>query len=91
MRDVAPHLPRALEVVQVPGDWQQQLRFLDCVGFHASAEDNDIELLRECRRTGPPMAIWTVNDRARADALFAAGMDAVFSDRPDLFDVPQPH
>jgi glycerophosphoryl diester phosphodiesterase len=31
------------------------------------------------------MAIWTVNDRARAEALFAAGMDAVFTDRPDLF------
>jgi glycerophosphoryl diester phosphodiesterase len=87
VRDIAPHLPRALEVVQVPSDWQQQLASLGCVGFHASADENDIELLRECRRAGTQMAIWTVNDRARAEALFAAGMDAVFSDRPDLFAV----
>jgi glycerophosphoryl diester phosphodiesterase len=31
------------------------------------------------------MAIWTVNSPQQASELFAIGMDAVFSDRPDLF------
>jgi len=69
----------------VPADWRAQLKALGCVGFHASAEDNDLELLRDCRRHGVQMAIWTVNDAHQAARLFAAGMDAVFSDRPDLF------
>ena len=86
VRDMAPHLPLALEVVQVPADWQQQLVALGCVGFHASAADNSLEVLRDCRRQGWQMAIWTVNDRLRAEALFSAGMDSVFSDRPDLFE-----
>ena len=85
VRDIAPQLPRALEVVAVPDDWRQQVTALGCVGFHASARDNDLALLRECRAFGLPMAIWTVNDLHQAEALFAAGMDAVFSDRPDLF------
>lgn len=84
-RDIAPHLPRALEVVEIPGDWQAKVKALGCVGFHVSAEDNDLELLRECRSHGLQMAIWTVNDRQQAEKLFAAGMDSVFSDRPDLF------
>ena len=85
VRDIAPHLPRALEVVDVPADWLAQVKALGCIGFHASAEDNDLELLRECRNHGLQMAIWTVNDRQQAEALFAAGMDAVFTDRPDIF------
>jgi glycerophosphoryl diester phosphodiesterase len=85
VRDIAPHLPLALEVVDVPADWQAQVSALGCVGFHASARDNSLECLRECRRYGLPMAIWTVNDVRLATDLFAAGMDAVFSDRPDLF------
>jgi glycerophosphoryl diester phosphodiesterase len=85
VRDIAPHLPRALEVVKIPADWQAQVKALGCIGFHASAEDNELEVLRECRRHGLQMAIWTVNDRQQAETLFAAGMDAVFSDRPDLF------
>lgn len=88
VRDIAPHLPRALEVVEVPADWQALVKALGCVGFHASAEDNDLVCLRECRRYGLHMAIWTVNDRQQAETLFAAGMDSVFSDRPDLFPVP---
>jgi glycerophosphoryl diester phosphodiesterase len=85
VRDMAPHLPRALEVVAVPADWQAQVNALGCAGFHASAKDNSLECLNECRRHGLPMAIWTVNDVRLATDLFAAGIDAVFSDRPDLF------
>jgi glycerophosphoryl diester phosphodiesterase len=78
-------LPRALEVVEIASDWQAQVTALGCVGFHASARDNALERLRECRRFGLPMAIWTVNNSQQASELFAIGMDAVFSDRPDLF------
>jgi glycerophosphoryl diester phosphodiesterase len=85
VRDIAPHLPRALEVVEIASDWQAQVTALGCVGFHASARDNALERLRECRRFGLPMAIWTVNNSQQASELFAIGMDAVFSDRPDLF------
>ena len=85
VRDLAPQLPRALEVVEVPADWKQQVGLLGCIGFHASADDNSLPLLKKCRRHGLQMAICTVNDKLRAEAMFAAGMDSVFTDRPDLF------
>ena len=85
VRDIAPQFSRALDVAAIPADWQMQMQALGCIGLHASATDNSIDCLRECRRTGIQMAIWTVNDSGLADTLFAAGMDAIFTDRPDLF------
>lgn len=85
VRDLAPHLPHALEVVAVPQDWLARVKRLDCIALHASVEDNTLDVLRECRGHGYQMAIWTVNDARRAQVLFEAGIDAVFSDRPDLF------
>lgn len=85
VQELAPHLPRALNVVEVPSDWQRQIAALGCTGLHPSLRDNDLSVLRACRSEGVQMAVWTVNERAQAENLFAIGIDAVFSDRPDLF------
>ncbi len=41
-------------------------------------------ILRSCREHGLPVSVYTVNDRARMLELVEMGIDAIFTDRPDL-------
>ncbi len=84
-RDAAPMLPRALLVEAIPDDWSAQLQRYGCEALHASAWQLEPAKLQAIRATGIPLACYTVNQRAQAEALFAAGIVAVFSDRPDVF------
>ncbi len=81
----APQLPRALLVNEVPGDWAQRLRRHGAVAVHCAAARFDAQRAAALAAVGIPLACYTVNDPARAEALFAAGVAAVFTDRPDLF------
>jgi glycerophosphoryl diester phosphodiesterase len=40
-------------------------------------------LLRAAQERGVAVQVWTVNDRAEMDRLFALGVDGVLTDRPD--------
>lgn len=83
--EMAPELSRALLVETLPADWAQQLRQQGCSALHAEAQTLDHALARAVVAAGVPLACYTVNRRNEADALFALGVTAVFSDRPDLF------
>ncbi|HWV17155.1 MAG TPA: glycerophosphodiester phosphodiesterase [Rhodocyclaceae bacterium] len=83
--EMAPELSRALLVETLPADWAQQLRQQGCIALHAEAQTLDHDLARAVVAAGVPLACYTVNRRCEADALFALGVAAVFSDRPDLF------
>lgn len=83
--EMAPELSRALLVETLPADWAQQLRQQGCIALHAEAQTLDHDLARAVVAAGVPLACYTVNQRCEADALFALGVAAVFSDRPDLF------
>lgn len=84
-RTLAPSLPRALLVEAIPSDWAARLEEFDCMALHAAAQNLDIELARAVIAVGVPLACYTVNCADAAEALFALGISAVFSDRPDLF------
>lgn len=84
-RELAPELAYALLVEAIPADWQQQLKQHGCSALHASARQLDPELAKAVITAGIPLACYTVNQYAEAEALFAQGVAAVFSDRPDLF------
>lgn len=81
----APELPRALLVETLPADWMSCLQQQACIALHADAATLDHDLARAVMAAGVPLACYTVNRRSEADALFAMGVSAVFSDRPDLF------
>ncbi len=83
--EMAPELPRALLVEAIPADWSQRLQQQACTALHARAAGLDTALARAVVAAGVPLACYTVNQRSEADALFALGVTAVFSDRPDLF------
>ncbi len=80
-RKAAPKLEYALLVAKPPPDWRQRLARLGCGALHCAARNFHAGLV-----TGDlPVACYTVNERALAEALLAAGATAVFTDRPDLW------
>lgn len=83
---LVPALPRALLVGALPRDGLAQCRALGCCGLHLDATYLDRRTLAALRTAAPDLrlAAYTVNDPARMAELFAAGIDALFTDRIDL-------
>jgi glycerophosphoryl diester phosphodiesterase len=81
----APQLPRALLVDEVPGDWAERLRRLGANAIHCAAAGFEVWQAATLAAAGVPLACYTINHPYRAETLFAAGVAAVFTDRPDLF------
>ncbi len=55
---------------------------LEAWSLHVSEQDAEADARAAGRREGPPLLVYTVNDAARARALFAAGAAGLFTDRP---------
>lgn len=84
-REMAPELERALLVEAIPADWAEQLRQQGCTALHAEARQLDPARAGNVLAAGFPLACYTVNDPHEARRLYALGIAAIFSDRPDLF------
>lgn len=76
--------PRALLAERLPRDWRAIARRLDCVSLHLDQRSITSDLPSRIRDTGLELAAYTVNDPARARRLWQWGVDALFSDAPDL-------
>jgi glycerophosphoryl diester phosphodiesterase len=88
-RRIAPAVPRALLVKRIPADWRTALTACGATALHAAATPaNEKNLASICNRA-IPVACYTVNDRASADRLFAAGLNAIFTDRLDFWQVEE--
>ena len=79
----APRLPRGLLVEQVPEDWRARCQRVGAVALHANHAALDAGIVADVRAAGLWLACYTVNDPARAAALFAWGVDCVITDHPD--------
>jgi glycerophosphoryl diester phosphodiesterase len=84
----APELPRGLLVEAVPADWQARCARLGAVALHADARHITAAQMRSIQNAGLWLVLYTENDAARADELFALGASAIITDRPDLIRVP---
>ncbi|MDT3677308.1 MAG: glycerophosphodiester phosphodiesterase [Burkholderiaceae bacterium] len=82
-REVAPELPRALLVSELPGDWLECCTALGCVALDARHSLLNAALIAQAHDASLRVLAWTVNDQARVDELFAAGLDAVITDVVD--------
>jgi glycerophosphoryl diester phosphodiesterase len=77
----APGLPRALLLEhELPGDWQARLARLGCAGLNMSHKYVTQGIVQAVHAAGYKIAIWTVNDAARARELLDWGCDALFTD-----------
>ncbi len=81
---VAPDVPRALLVGELPADWRARLEALGAVALHARESGLDAARVASVKAAGFGLMAYTVNDSARARQLFAFGVDAVCTDRLDL-------
>ena len=83
--DEARHLSRALLVEAIPDDWCERMAESGALALHASAVALSDSALRAVVRAGIPLACYTVNRRDAAERLFALGVSALFTDRPDIW------
>lgn len=81
----AAQLPRALLVEAIPGDWRERVAESGALALHCSARALSAEVAQAVRAAGFPLACYTVNRRDEAERLFALGVSAIFTDRPDLW------
>ncbi|MDK9715911.1 MAG: glycerophosphodiester phosphodiesterase [Sulfuritalea sp.] len=81
----APQLPRALLVESISADWRERVTGLGAIALHCSARGLTAGIAAAVRADGFPLACYTINRRDEAERLFAMGVSAVFSDRPDLW------
>ena len=79
-RPLAPELPRALLVEDVPRNWRSRLDALGAVALHCEASKLTSAQIARCVAAGVPLRCYTVNDEVEARRLFDAGVSAVFTD-----------
>ncbi len=81
--DTAPGLPRAMNFSKVPVDWNKRLNGLGCTALHCQARKLTPQMAASVCRAGFALRCYTVNEKARAETLFAWGVSSVFTDYPD--------
>lgn len=82
-RRAAPHLPRALLLDRLPGDWLARCQALDCVALDANHRELSSAVISQAHAAGLRVMTYTVNDPARAKQLFDWGLDVLITDAVD--------
>lgn len=83
-RDVAPQLPRACLMSELPPDWERRAREVDALAIHANHRHLTRQQAAAVKAAGFGLFCYTVNDPARARELLGWGVDAFCTDRIDL-------
>ncbi len=79
----APDLPRGLITDTLPDNWQSILSDLNCISVHLKHSSVTRDTVNEIHTAGFRVAVWTVNESARAQELLNWGVDAVITDAID--------
>jgi glycerophosphoryl diester phosphodiesterase len=82
-REVAPNLPLGWLVDDLPPDWRETLKKLDCVSLHTNHRHLTARQARQIKRAGTWLFCYTVNSTQRAQTLFGWGVDALCTDAID--------
>ncbi|MFC5549431.1 glycerophosphodiester phosphodiesterase [Massilia aerilata] len=82
--EVAPQLPRACLVNELPPDWERCARAVDAVAIHVNHRHLTPAQARAVKAAGFGLFCYTVNEPARAAELLGWGVDAFCTDRIDL-------
>ena len=84
-RQVAPHLPIGLLIDTAPdASLFPLMRQLACVSLHTNYKHINEDLLKAFNGEGYRVLCYTVNDPVRIAALFALGLDGLFTDNLHL-------
>lgn len=80
----APEMPRGLLVWEHPDDWSDSARALGCVSIHCADQHLTSGWAGQIRRAGYGLAVYTVNDRRRAEELRTWGVQCIITDSLDV-------
>lgn len=82
--EVAPQVPRACLMSELPPDWEWRARSVDAVAIHANQKHLTRAQAQQVKQAGFALFCYTVNDPRRARELLSWGVDAFCTDRIDL-------
>lgn len=83
-RSIAPEMPLGLLLDEWDQKWLQKAKQLECFSVHFNRKVLTAERVKEVKDHGYAVCAYTVNRKRLANKLFNWGVDAVFSDYPDL-------
>ena len=83
-REVAPQVPRACLMSELPPDWERRAHAVEAVAIHTNHKHLTPHLAREVKAAGFGLFCYTVNDPRRARELLSWGVEALCTDRIDL-------
>jgi len=83
-RSVAPEQPLGLLMHEWKDNWLSEARALDVFSVHVNRKILSRERVAQIKEEGYRLAVYTVNRVRQANKLFRWGVDAIFSDYPDL-------
>ena len=83
-RSIAPEMPLGLLLDKWQENWLPLATDLHCFSVHLSRRAATAKRVLAIKQHGFVVCVYTVNRKRQADKLFNWGVDAVFSDYPDL-------
>lgn len=83
-RSLAPEMPLGLLLDTWEDNWHEIAQDLQCYSIHLNRRLVTAERVAAMKQQGYKVLAYTVNRKRQALKLFRAGVDAVFSDYPDL-------
>lgn len=83
-RSIAPEMPLGLLMHEWDDNWLAKAQQLSCYSVHLSQKIVTVERVKAIKEQGYVVCAYTVNRKRLANKLFKWGVDAIFSDYPDL-------
>ncbi|WP_019217613.1 glycerophosphodiester phosphodiesterase [Legionella tunisiensis] len=83
-RTLAPEMPLGLLLDEWDKDWLKKAKELQCYSVHVNKRALNAARVKQIKEQGYVLFVYTVNRKKLANKLFDWGVDAVFSDYPDL-------
>lgn len=84
LQQTFPDIPRAMVITRWRKHCIQRLASYQCASAHVNYKCLNAQRIDKIKQHGTLLAAYTVNDKALALKLLQQGVDAVFSDHPDL-------
>jgi glycerophosphoryl diester phosphodiesterase len=82
-RDAVPEIPRALLLDNVPADWKDRLRRLDCIATVVHHDGLTADIVRKIRSAGYRVLCFTPNEADRINELASWDIDTIITDAVD--------
>lgn len=84
LRQYSPQLRLGLLMHEWLPDWPMISESINCSSINVNESILTPEKAKKIKNTGRSLLCYTVNSRERAEELFKWGVDAIFSDVPDI-------